>query len=416
MKFLKVNKYRLINWAVIISLILSFLLVISSGTFTSNNPCANCHRRLYEYCTLLPNDAASFLPQEIGITSTSIKIAVEISGSTRNRYYEIDELKVTLQSKQGTVVIDQPEQKVYNLYPGDKVVLNWQVTGTEKGLDTLEFLLSAYNPHRNSHFVDQYSYAITIIETTLPEKTTAIEPSAWTILLDKEKSNEAFLHVKRDVTDIRIDGFDGIDITPSSISKASSGEDLQITFLLLEDRNVSGNAIISWLENGTRDKISVYASYYPLLGDSNEYFLFTGRVTGIILFILLIFSMILGGITKRITRYINQGIGNKNRIRGHCFISWFLFVLSIFHGFILLIQPYKDFLMDYKIILGDLTCLSILMVSVNGSFMKQIIKLLGSNLWRRLHQVFSWSSVILVVVHALLIGTDFLYIRELLGI
>ena len=183
MAFLKGHTNRLINWAVISSLILSFLLVVSSGTFTSNNPCANCHRHLYEYCTLLPNDAASFLPQEIGITSTSIKIVVEILGSTRNRYYEIDELTVTLQSKQGTVVIDKPEQKAYTLYPGDKVVLNWQITGTEKGSDTLEFLLSAYNPHRNSRFVDQYSYAITVIETILPEKTNAIEPSAWTILL-----------------------------------------------------------------------------------------------------------------------------------------------------------------------------------------------------------------------------------------
>jgi len=178
-------KHKVATVIILGSLIASFTLAISSGLYTSNNPCSDCHRVWFEHCNLLPNDYGSYLPKIINGESTTVRLSAEVIGSGRNRYYEIDRLSMSLTSANGLVEFPQSIKEYRSLYPEDKIIAEFNILGKKDGVDTLHFTLSAYNSHENSRFQDYYSYQVTVdtandSNETLP----AVEPSSWSILLE----------------------------------------------------------------------------------------------------------------------------------------------------------------------------------------------------------------------------------------
>lgn len=139
----------------------------------SNNMCTGCHGDRYEeFCNLLPLDPLSVLPAEfLKGDGTTVNIAVDIlntGDSGSQSYFLIDILRVTLSSTEGRLSIPGPQQQRNNLYPGDKPVFEWTITGQSSGQDTLRFDLYAHNPHKACTADDVHSYGITVTSTAEP--------------------------------------------------------------------------------------------------------------------------------------------------------------------------------------------------------------------------------------------------------
>jgi len=411
-----IKRKKVLNYIIAVSLVITLSLISVADIISSNNPCSECHRRKYEYCTLLPEDTFSYLPSEIG-KNEDVKISVEITGGGRTFFYKIDILRITLKSLNGIVEITQPTQEMHNLYPGNKVVFSWQVKGLKNGTDTLVFTLYAHNPHKNSEFHDTYSYNVkVVIDDTKPPNNPGIEPSTWTIIMD-HKRGELALHVNMEVNNIVIEPPAGIKVQPQQLEKARPGEEIKLVFEAIENKEINDNAIIRWNENGEKKEIKVLIVYQPPVKNGRSLEFTIGRYTGLFSMILLIISMLFGGVAgKKAKEVISSLIGARNRIRAHCIISWLLLSLSLLHGVVLLLNPYSNQFWNPKIVLGDLSFVAMLIVSINGSFMKQIVKKLGKEGWRKIHSLYSWTAFILGIIHAILIGTDFEFVRHLVGL
>lgn len=161
-----------------LSMVVIVLFAIVSGFIvkSSNNMCAGCHgNRFKEYCNLLPGDTLSVLPTTFDTENgIEVKMAVEVistGDSGSQAYFRISELTVTLASTSGRVNIPNAQQVKNNLYPDDKVVFEWNITGTVSGGDTLTFSLNAFNPHYSCTATDQHSYGISVISNNeVPRK------------------------------------------------------------------------------------------------------------------------------------------------------------------------------------------------------------------------------------------------------
>ncbi len=196
------EKTRALQPIVAMSMVLIVLLVIDFGIMgdshrASDNMCEGCHgNRFKEFSNLLPNDPLSVLPTEFTENSTVIKIAVEIINTGDpgpSSYFEISSLLVTLNSNDNKLDIPNPQQEKNNLFPDEKVIFNWSVTGVLPGEDTLTISLYALDPHQNSVAIDTYSY-ITSVKVpyeppSQPLNVTAI-PGDGYILLSWNEPND----------------------------------------------------------------------------------------------------------------------------------------------------------------------------------------------------------------------------------
>lgn len=406
----------LLHKFIIASMILLLSLSAVSSVISSNNPCAQCHRSNTETCSLDPTNSQSNLPSTIQIQSSSIKMAVRINGDRNNYFYRIAKLQVTLYSMQGNIDIKNPQQTVTDCYPGDTHVFLWQVTGVTLGSDTFHFILSAFNSHQNVDFSDSYSYPIVVSQGNGSSGSqTAVEPSASTIRFH-ENGETITLFINQPIENLEINPPRGITVQPDIVPLAQPGDEIKLMFTSASTTNIQGTATISWLENNNPREITLPVEYSTTPQQPIDYYSLIGRITAISLLCLLIVSMIVGGASKRINTLIKKRITTKQKNELHCLLSWIFFELALFHGAILLIGPYRDFIWNTNVILGYVTATGFFVVAVNGRFMTTIIHLIGADLWRTIHKYVSWGTLFIAVTHAVLIGTEFALIRGVLNI
>ena len=412
----KKHKEKRINIIIFASMLVITFFAVTSGLITSNNPCKECHRLFYEYCNLLPDDSLSILPETIDEGPAYVKIAVEITGNGKTWFYKIDLLRVKLESSYGLVNIQNPEQEMYDLYPGSKVIFSWTVRGVENGTDTLIFNLYAHNPHKDSEFYDSFSYDVTVSISSDNDspKEPAVEPSSWTVIMDENGEGEVVLHINREIENLVIDTPDSIQVEPDQVYMPSAAENVTLFFKARTNQKINTNVSIYWRENGKQEEIKLLVLYNPPAKAGGNLYSLVGRYTGIASFALLIISMLFGGVSKKLKHFLNSKMGARKRIRIHCIVSWAILILSLIHGVILLVGPYSNYFWNPKVVLGDLSTVSLLAVSINGTFMKPIIRKIGTDRWRKMHIIYSWISLVLCTVHTILIGTDFAFIRDIL--
>lgn len=297
------------------------------------------------------------------------------------------------------------------MYPGGSLYFTTPISGLESGTDQLTFTLNGLNPHYSSTFSDSYSYEISISKESSDSQDIAIIPSTWSMNLN-EKQGNLELSIIKNIQQISITSSPVISISPNEITSLNEGDVQEIEINIVSDEIVEDSIFIKWMEGGSEKQIEIQILYSPPIKEEGiNYYSLLGRITGMMSLIALIISIILGGIHKKIRPKINKLINAKTRTAWHCYISWILCLLSLFHGIILLIGPYSKYIWIPEIILGYLTLISMVAVSINGTFMKKIIKIIGSNLWRKTHSYYSYLALILCIIHAVLIGTDFQIIR-----
>jgi len=239
---------------------------------------------------------------------------------------------------------------------------------------------------------------------------TTLMPSAWSVLLDENGEKITFTAMS-DITDIEITPPDSVEAAPRKKAAMDADDELVVTLRPLVNKRIEDNTIISWKQNGTPYAMAIGTVYNPAITGRTDYFSWVGRITGISSMILLLCSLVLGGMWNT-GKFFNRKIKAKTRIRYHCAVSWFLFSLALYHGIALLIGPYSRRLWNPWIILGELSAASMLVVSLTGSFMKFSIRILGARTWRRLHLYGTLGALVLGTIHGIRIGTDLDFIRE----
>ena len=130
---------------------------------------------------------------------------------------------------------------------------------------------------------------------------------------------------------------------------------------------------------------------------------FTGRVTGILSLCLLISSVVLGLVKA----------GGKRRVRVHCAVSWFIIGLSVYHGLMLVYGPYSRVWLANWVLLGYISAAVMGVSGVNGLAQSWMSRKLSHRTWLWVHRITLIAAIVLVVIHALQMGTDLKFIRDL---
>jgi hypothetical protein len=342
-------------------------------------------------------------------------MSVKITGDDNNLFYRISELNVVLESTQGNVRIQNAKQTLNDLYPGDTPTFLWQVTGIAAGTDDLHFSFTASNPHHKICFTDSYSYNIIVSPGNgSGPQGTAIDVLVSTIIFHKS-SDSITLFIKRSIENITITSPEGISVQPSVVARASAGDEIKITFSTTSKTSIQGDVTISWVENNP-GKMTIPLQYSPTPQMPIDYYSLAGRGTAILLLSLLIISMVLGGASKRLNAFLSTKIKKSQKNELHCLLSWIFFELALFHGAILLIGTYRNFIWNPNVILGYASAVGFFIVAINGRFMNPIIRIIGTGYWRKIHKYVSWTTLLLSLVHATLIGTEFALVRSVLGL
>jgi len=129
----------------------------------------------------------------------------------------------------------------------------------------------------------------------------------------------------------------------------------------------------------------------------------TGRVTGMASLGLLLASMVLGYVKK----------GGERRVRVHCAVSWFILGLSVYHGIMLAWGPYSRVWLGNWMVLGFVSVAVMGISSINGLVQKWMVARTGYRAWAWIHRGTIIAGIVLVSIHAILMGTDFAAVRNL---
>lgn len=134
------------------------------------------------------------------------------------------------------------------------------------------------------------------------------------------------------------------------------------------------------------------------------------RVTGIFSALVLIISIVLSGMFKPMRNKIEGLLGGAaRRVKWHCGISFVLILLAFLHGILLPFSPHASTLRGLA--LGSSAFIVLGLLGFVGLYQKPMIARWGAKNWSRLHLMLTILTIIVVIIHAALDGTDFAWLR-----
>lgn len=134
------------------------------------------------------------------------------------------------------------------------------------------------------------------------------------------------------------------------------------------------------------------------------------RVFGLLSFLLLVISVGLAGLIKPVSTRVEKIIGGAaKRVKWHCRVSSIMIIFSLIHGIMLPYSPHASSLRG--LVPGTLAFTLFGILGYIGWQQKPLKKRWGIETWRRLHLVLTIAVVVIVLVHALLDGSDFAWLR-----
>jgi|GEM_PF-1551472 len=391
---------------VILFLITIILVPTAGGDSHRNTDCLSCHSSSYPISGYVYYPPTVFLNVSM-FTKRGVEFPVEVGIDFID--YDIKELLIEITQDPKIFSFNESTIEAYDLKKGTR--FKFTATAIKNGVSKIIVTVNAitYYEHKT---IDGYDYREEVIEKSriISVGSTSLVPSSWNVLLD-DAGGEITLTAVEDITDLTVFTSSSLEAKPTGRNFLSADSELDIFLRPTSRKKIDENIIISWRVNNTPYAIPISVLYNPQAPKVTDYFHCIGRITGISTLVLLLISIVLGGIWNT-GGYLNRMISAKRRVRYHCAVSWFLFGLAIYHGSVLLSGPYTDQLWNIWIILGYLAAVTMLVVSLTGSFMKFTIKLIGAKNWRRVHLYSTFLSLAFVIFHGIAMGTDFTFIRE----
>ena len=395
------------------------LIAIASAASPGNNNCSLCHSGSqpsggYTYVEpALSFSGPAFVPPN---STFNVKFLVSSPGR-----YEILNATATLSlSGEGELSSGEQASKTVPNIPstGGMSVANWTFKAKNfvgMILATVNLTFTSHYRHSSSSNNDYFHSISSSYRITVRTAAIQLSESQLVFLTGEPNSMEFDIIAHSQANNITLTASSNlnglIEITPKSIESLAAGENVTVSVSFDGNQSIldNGRIDIVWADaDGTLDStfVTVKLSERQEVTQADFSILkWTGRITGSAGLGLLFASVGLGVIK----------IGKERRRRLHCAISWFLLVFSSYHGFVLLIGPYSSLIFATNVMIGYASTIAMGIVSVNGLIEKWMTNVTSHTTWLWMHRVFIIVGIVLGLAHGILIGTDFAFIRKLLG-
>lgn len=409
-----------------ISLFTLVLMVLAPIAEASNdqNGCARsgCHESsYYQYLNILPDHEKSSIPEDIEEGESflmSFVIENECSHSER-KYSAFDWNEITLTFDSDSITPDRYVVRSGELLPGTRT---FYVTLTCHKVEPVMVTMDAVgnNPHEDVRSYDSFTFSINAV----------IRLSSYT--MDPRDGNQIIeLVPQEDIDRLEINVSAELEgstnITPVNLTNLLEEVPKNISLHML-DPTAQGTIHFTWWA-GNRTGTVIFSIEIPpetTSGSDGKMFVLVGRVTGVISFILLIVSTMLCLNVKSWKKFILRKLGKK-RLLLHCYVSYAIVVTSLVHLIVLIARGKYSSHFEYGILmtgqngfyynLGYITLIMMVLLGMTGIYQKRMMKYFKMRgyfpyaTWRLIHLVLTVLAFVLVLVHVVMIGTDFRWLR-----
>ncbi len=162
----------------------------------------------------------------------------------------------------------------------------------------------------------------------------------------------------------------------------------------------------SWdVRTGEHVKYGTFRTHRP----SSDMGWVIGRVFAFIAASSFMMSTLLGGTIGALKRGLDRLIGQNNRKRAHCWISYIAVLSVAVHVLLLYTGPYSG--TTEGLLLGGTALAGMIGIALTGSFSKSLSRKMGDKNWRFIHLGLTILVLIVLSIHAVLEGTEFAFLR-----
>ncbi|MEM2869726.1 MAG: hypothetical protein QW379_04810 [Thermoplasmata archaeon] len=301
---------------------------------------------------------------------------------------------------------------------GGRLRASWRVdTGNETGvlMVNVTFLCRLHYTHIDVGSGDEGLWAV-VEPRAVSVRPVSLVASCGELKLEagSKALRELRLRALSPVTELKVTlppGLERVVDIEFSPGALDAGEEAVLGARALRGGGTMGNGLLtlSWKNaTGSPDAMGIAVRVVPPPsgpGGSGSPLRLAGRATGILSLLLLIASLALGFVRR----------GGRVRVRLHCAISLFLLALAVYHGALLVLGPYSSVSWNFYILLGWASAIWMGVASVNGLLRRWMTRILGAGGWRWIHRIATLVALVMVIIHAISIGTDFRFLRGLMG-
>jgi hypothetical protein len=265
-----------------------------------------------------------------------------------------------------------------------------------------------------------YHYDPTIYTEILDISITVDEalliPSAWTIDMKKGVEKKINFEVKENVKNISVIPSptleEIIELEYDQPQELSPGKKFSIKLNAYNTGTGKLN-IVYFDEEDKPHKLTIDIAVTQKMKKGGDFWVQMGMITGILSWILLFISTIIGAPLRKVKVGLNK-IFRRAVVRSevHCSISYILVFLALFHAVIVMGNHWYGAMLNSTFIianpdmeyaefinLGTLSWIFMILVSVTGIFSKQLVKKMKYRPWRWTHNIITLTALVLAVTH-----------------
>jgi len=196
--------------------------------------------------------------------------------------------------------------------------INFTAIPTKNGVCRLVLTVIAvvYYNHAGG---DETDYREEVVEdsATIIVGIPSIVPSSWYVIMN-DNGGVITLSVERDIYNLTIFAPEYIYVEPTSMDYVPAGSNLTIILRPVVEKKTDDAVVIAWRENETLYAIVIDTIYNPSMHAKVDYYSISGRVTGILAIVILLCSIVLGGIGKKLKLLLN-GVDATNNLHSNQF-------------------------------------------------------------------------------------------------
>ncbi|MGA1820927.1 MAG: hypothetical protein ACMUIG_00210 [Thermoplasmatota archaeon] len=394
------------------------LLVIATGSGSAED-CEECHSSSSSY----PSGGYVYVPPPIYVVydssyapGSNFQLRLFVSPQSD---YDIRDVKGRLSLESGNVIAAGGEPRS-SVDGGGRTVLTWEMEALYEGSApfTITCDYTVHYRHTTGNSFDNAEYR-KILTGNLIIADVAVQASPGTVGLS-ETGESAIVNItaRANITELDADPdgsiADLIDITalPSYLSE---GDTVSMTVTLRTKESAEGNITLSWREGPEGKSLKIRVSIIPIKDQDRgiDWYHEFGKYTGILSLVLLLTGYFTGG-TGPLKGYSNRLFKTAvKRIKFHCALSYEILALSVFHLAVLVWGPFRQQVWIWENSLGFIALGLMIIISLNGIFQKKMVKSIGYQNWKRIHAWGTYTATVLVIIHAVSIGTHFAWLRAI---
>jgi len=393
-----------------------------SGTRDSGCNRSGCHgSEFYQYINILPDHEKASIPDEIeeGESALFIFVIENECSESDSEYNSFEWTEITLTIDNDYITASRYLIRGGKMAPGTRA---FSVTLTCKKVVPVVVRVDAvgHNSHEKVKSYDSFTF---VLNSLLTLSTYSIEPDVGNHTIDlMAKENIDLVEVN---VSTELDGL--VNITPMKLTNISGGSRKDVLVSIL-DSKARGAIYFNWW-SGNKSGSLILDIEAPRKGTSEvggEDFVLMGRIAGISSLILLLISTLLCLNMKKWRMFVIRKLKKRRKVI-HCYVSYGIVVVSIFHLVVLMMEGkysssfvFLVFMSGNNAIyynLGHIALYVMIVLGLTGIYQKPIMKRFKKmghkpyRSWSRLHLALCLLALALVIVHMLKIGTDFNWLQ-----